>query len=165
MDEMSFCSWLEELGPWLGEQVLLEALRRVRGFTKVDARGKALALLVRNLPEERRGEVLEEAFMEVRAIKEQNVLSWILVTLAPYLSGTLLQEAIAMAIHFPRYTAAQQGKSLDWADVVAALAPSLPEDVREEVLSNALTRAFHSELKSSVQVHTESDDRSLRALA
>jgi hypothetical protein len=128
-----------ELAPYLRAPLLSDALAAVQDVFEQSHHFRALALsgLVAYFSGMEQDQVRREALMAAVAIREEDYQARALSRLAPFLSESLLQEALAAA----RNLSERCFLSYPLAEALTALAPHLPEPERAQVLQEALITA------------------------
>ena len=119
-----------EKEPRIGERLLSEALDIVRAMKDREKRAQVLEVLVSSLPEEGKGERVQEMLQVLQVIKDEADRAHVVVEGAAYLPEKLLSErtrVVVEAMRAMRYETNQ-------ARVLKALASHLPEDMFEEAL-------------------------------
>jgi hypothetical protein len=124
---------LAELGPYLPEPLMTDALETARGIQDEFNRVRALAALAPYVPERHRSKALQEARAAIQAIR--NVADRAHLLAMPALSAELLDDAVLLEV----MTAAQQlSDPIERAWALAGIAPRLPERERVEAFRLAL---------------------------
>src|SRR6266496_5384492 len=123
-------TWLFYLVPVLPKQLLLQAIRIAALIEDRSLRTSILARLLARLPQVERETLLEEALIMAQEIKVPFMQARALISLAPYLSPGLLQEALKTVLAFEGFTEAVGGLN--------ALAPYLSPGLLQEALKTVL---------------------------
>jgi len=124
---------LAELGPYLPEPLMKEAIETAQGIQDEFNRARALAALAPYVPELHRSEALQEARAAIQAIR--NVADRAQLLAMPALSPELLDDAVLSEVK----TAAQQiSDPIERAWALAGIASRLPERERVEAFRLAL---------------------------
>ncbi len=121
---------LVALAPRIRETLLSEVLDIVRAMKDREKRAQVLEILVSSLPEERKGERVQEMLQVLQVIKDEAERTRMVVECASYLPEKLSSErthVVVEAVRAMRYETNQ-------ARVLAALASRVPEDMFEAVL-------------------------------
>jgi hypothetical protein len=116
-------------------EILEEVLALIRDLPEIDrywhhARGSTLIYLTRQLPDQCRKRVTEEALAYAEATASGEILAGFIAQLAPYLAEQVKSKALRSALAAVKNEPDQQGR---WRALVA-LAPVLPEALLGEAL-------------------------------
>lgn len=125
-DRWDLIDALTTVAPSLPVDLLARAISIVRECQVADLRAKGLAALVPCLPMHLHSEVL----LAMREFSSEHHRATVLCALAPYLQGTMLAQTRAEA---------QDMTNTYRAQLLAALAPRVGDDLRLEALETALT--------------------------
>jgi F0F1-type ATP synthase delta subunit len=133
-DEGTRTRLLVYLFPHLPEPLLREALKTIRVVNDKRRRAWALAKLSSHLTGPLKSEVVQEALEGTHAVKDgrsdEDWQVWTLSALAPHLSKHLLEEAWKIAL--------AMGDEQNKARLLAMLAPYFPQELRNEIVQQAL---------------------------
>lgn len=157
------CSALTSIAPYLGSTALEEALKTALAIGEPRYMSRAVAAIVRHLPEDSQGRVVAEVIASVRGKSD---IALTLPPFASYLERPLLEEAISAVSHLENQH--DKSEALSWlaphldgpssvvaldlarqiedshprAKALALLAPHLPCSLREAVLEEAFMAAI-----------------------
>jgi len=121
---------LVSLAPRIRETLLSEVLDIVRAMKDREKRAQVLEILVSSLPEERKGERVQEMLQVLQVIKDEADRTHTVVECASYLPEKLPSKGARMVVEAVRAMWYESNQ----ARVLAALASRVPEDMFEAVL-------------------------------
>jgi uncharacterized protein YeeX (DUF496 family) len=130
---------LVALAPRINETLLPDALAIVRSMKDRAKRTEVLEVLVSSLPEERKGERVQEMLQVLQVIKDEAERRQTSVACVPYLPATLSAAQAQIAVDAIRVMRDERNRAL----TLKALASHLPEEMFEEVL--ALVQALSND--------------------
>jgi uncharacterized protein YeeX (DUF496 family) len=129
-DEVYQVQVLVALAPHIGETHLSAVLDIIRGLKDREKRTQVLVALVSSLPEEGKGQKIQEMLQVLQIIKDEAERTHVFVASAPYLPATLPVANVELVIKAVQAMRDDQNR----AKMLKALASHLPESTFDQIL-------------------------------